>query len=119
MKAAAENPEAVKLGFSKIVIVNEESVENSNLRRDTYASSQLEKSLRGLIKGAVERYVDPETLVIADYMNSIKGFRYELYCRARSLKTLHCVVQCKTSGAVCKQWNSARANEDLRYTDDQ
>ena len=41
---------------------------------------------------AVERALNRRTLVILDGMNYIKGFRYQLYCIARSLATAHCVA---------------------------
>jgi protein KTI12 len=100
----------------KVLVVNEESL--MLVRSEVYASGQAEKEARGAVKAAVERFVDQNTLVIADHMNAIKGFRYELYCRARSLKSLHCVVFCKTQAEICKAWNSERS-EDQRYTDEQ
>lgn len=41
---------------------------------------------------AVERLLSREDIVIADGMNYIKGFRYQLYCVARAISTPHCVV---------------------------
>jgi protein KTI12 len=45
---------------------------------------------------AVERLLTKDDIVIADGLNYIKGFRYQLYCIARAIGTPHCVV----SGAV-------------------
>jgi len=41
---------------------------------------------------AVERLLSKDDLIIADGMNYIKGFRYQLYCVARAVGTPHCVV---------------------------
>lgn len=41
---------------------------------------------------AVERTLSKDDIVIADGMNYIKGFRYQLYCVARAISTPHCVV---------------------------
>ena len=41
---------------------------------------------------SVERLLNKDTVVIADAMNYIKGFRYQLYCVAKSLRTPHCIV---------------------------
>lgn len=48
---------------------------------------------------AVERLLSREDIVIADGMNYIKGFRYQLYCVARAISTPHCVVS--TLHAIC------------------
>lgn len=45
---------------------------------------------------AVERVLSKDDIVIADGLNYIKGFRYQLYCIARAIGTPHCVVwKCK------------------------
>ena len=41
---------------------------------------------------AVKRLLGPDDLVIADGMNYIKGFRYQMYCEAKALETGCCVV---------------------------
>ena len=33
-----------------------------------------------------------DTIVIADAMNYIKGYRYQLYCIVRAMGTTHCIV---------------------------
>lgn len=59
-------------------------------------NAQQEKILRASLKSNVERFVDPQRVVILDSMNYIKGFRYELYCLARNAQTTLCVVFCDT-----------------------
>ena len=49
---------------------------------------------------AVERLVSKDDLVIADGMNYIKGFRYQLYCVARAISTPHCVVSLYTFNQI-------------------
>lgn len=68
-----------------------------------YASSAEEKKARGAIKAAVERSLTASTCVIVDSGNYIKGFRYELYCVARSLKSTNCVVQPAAIPELCHQ----------------
>lgn len=48
---------------------------------------------RGALKAAIERALSRDALVIADSMNYIKGFRYELFCIAKSQTTPLCVVR--------------------------
>ncbi len=45
--------------------------------------------------------------VVVDSMNYIKGFRYELYCVARTVGVPHCVVHIAASDAQCAAWNEA------------
>ncbi len=33
-----------------------------------------------------------DTIVIADGLNYIKGYRYQLYCEAKAVQTASCVV---------------------------
>jgi protein KTI12 len=56
--------------------------------------AQSEKVARGSLKSAVERKIKKDEVLIADDLNYIKGFRYELYCIARALGTTCCTVHC-------------------------
>ena len=77
-----------------------------------YSTSNMEKLARGTLKSSVERHLNNDCLVIVDSLNYIKGFRYELYCVARQLKTTHCVVLCECSTSQAKLWNERRSNDD-------
>jgi protein KTI12 len=44
------------------------------------------------MKAGVERFLSKDVVVILDSMNYIKGYRYELYCIARAMRTPNCVV---------------------------
>ena len=67
-----------------------------------------EKITRGTFKAAVERALGGEVTVIADSLNYIKGFRYELYCVARGAKTPHCCVHVTASSDAARAWDAAR-----------
>ena len=58
----------------------------------THIEAREEKKARGALLSAVERLLSKDDIVIADGMNYIKGFRYQLYCVARAIGTPHCVV---------------------------
>lgn len=47
---------------------------------------------RGFLKSNVEKHLNQNDIVILDSLNYIKGFRYEIFCLARTAKTPHCVV---------------------------
>ena len=57
-----------------------------------HVDSNEEKRSRAAFISAVERTIAKNTVVIADGMNYIKGYRYQLYCIARAASTPHCVV---------------------------
>eukprot|EP00106_Octopus_bimaculoides_P013357 XP_014780799.1 PREDICTED: protein KTI12 homolog [Octopus bimaculoides] len=45
------------------------------------------------------------------------GFRYELYCVAKSSSTPHCVVYCAASLQQCSEWNKIRLEAE-QYSED-
>ena len=47
-------------------------------------------------------------MVILDSLNYIKGFRYELYCISKHVKTTQCIVQCDTSLDTINTWDKTR-----------
>lgn len=60
--------------------------------RDTYREARSEKNARAEEYSAVRRALGKDTIVVADGLNYIKGFRYQLYCEAKALETPSCVV---------------------------
>jgi protein KTI12 len=66
-----------------------------------------EKMTRGFIKSNAEKYISQDAVIIVDSMNYIKGFRYELYCLARSMKTTNCLLYLNTPYEVCKEYNAS------------
>lgn len=73
----------------KCVIVSEPSVEDG-----AFSASRRETTARSDFKSAVHRALVPEQVVIADGMNFIKGFRYELWCFARESGFSCCCAFC-------------------------
>ncbi|KAH9519739.1 kti12, chromatin associated [Bulinus truncatus] len=86
-------------------------------KKDIYTSSHKEREVRGNLKSSVQRLLGKEDIVILDSLNYIKGYRYELYCVAKSSRTTHCVVYCITDAEMSKMWNSMKP-ETERYPDD-
>lgn len=58
-----------------------------------YREARTEKDARAAEYSAVKRALDRDTIVVADGLNYIKGFRYQLYCEAKAVQTLSCVVR--------------------------
>ncbi|KAK7063131.1 kti12, chromatin associated, partial [Halocaridina rubra] len=99
-----------------VLVVSENSLVDKDKNR-ILNDSRLEKDLRSSLKADVLRYLNKETLVILDAGNYIKGFRYELYCASKQIKTPHCLVH---SLAPIEQARSLNQNrpDDEKYADD-
>jgi protein KTI12 len=78
------------------------------LSRDVYALARPEKDARATFSSAVKRVLDQDTVVVADGMNYIKGFRYQLYCEAKAMQTTNCVVHVGTQPDRCREFNDKR-----------
>jgi protein KTI12 len=90
----------------KIVVINEENL--SIKKFDAYRDSLGEKKARGSIKSAVDHALEHDCVVIVDSLNYIKGYRYELFCIARSLRTAHCCVWVECDEASSAERSAAR-----------
>lgn len=73
-----------------VKVISEEGLNISKLQ--AYESYSQEKMTRAFLKSNVEKNLNPTTIVIFDSLNYIKGYRYELYCLARSCYTSLVVV---------------------------
>ena len=76
-------------------------------RNQAYANSQAEKVSRGALKTAVERGISKTEILIADDLNYIKGYRYELHCIARASGTTMCTLHCEATQDQIAQFNAA------------
>lgn len=55
----------------------------------------------------MKRLLSRDDIVVADGMNYIKGFRYQLYCEAKAVQTPNCVVHVGTPVDQCRELNNA------------
>lgn len=77
-------------------------------RNQSYANMPSEKNLRGVLRSEVDRSLTRDSIVIVDSLNSIKGYRYELWCLARAAGIRYCVVFCDVEEPHCREWNRER-----------
>lgn len=77
-------------------------------RNQSYADMPSEKNLRGVLRSEVDRSLSKENIVIVDSLNSIKGYRYELWCLARAAGIRYCVLFCDVEQDNCRKWNMER-----------
>lgn len=89
----------------RIVHIDDDTL---GLSRHVYASARPEKDARATFSSAVKRHLSQDTVVVADGMNYIKGFRYQLYCEAKAMQTTNCVVHVGTQEPKCRELNEKR-----------
>lgn len=81
--------------------INDQSL---GIHRDVYREARTEKDARAAEYSAIKRAIGKDSLVIADGLNYIKGFRYQLYCEAKAAQTPNCVVG---------RWEGRRVQETI------
>ena len=94
----------------EVRVVNEESEKVNKV--EGYADSGNEKTTRGILKSAIDHSLNDRTYVIADSLNYIKGYRYELYCMARTQRTQHCCVFVQCNEEISRQWYERKKEFD-------
>jgi len=97
-----------------VELINVESLKIS--RNSLYSNNIEEKKGRASFRSAMERSLNKKTVVIVDENNLIKGFRYELYSRAREMNTTHAVVYCDVSVETSQTWNQKK-EESKQYSE--
>lgn len=70
-------------------LINDQTL---GVSRSVYHTAKAEKDARAEEYSAVKRVLSRDDIVIADGLNYIKGFRYQLYCEAKAVSTPSCVV---------------------------
>lgn len=102
----------------KVLVVSEDEIleRNGDDRNVTLSDSIKEKTLRSELKGQVLRHLTKDTVVILDALNYIKGYRYELYCASKSVKTTQVTVHCDISSPTGWAWNESRFDEKNKWS---
>jgi len=78
----------------KVHLINDQTL---GVSRSVYHTAKAEKDARAEEYSAVKRVLSRDDIVIADGLNYIKGFRYQLYCEAKAVQTPSCVVSLRTT----------------------
>lgn len=92
------------------VSVSEPTTEpiQTSLRDQIYNSTKEEKTSRAEEFSAIKRALSKDVVVIADGLNYIKGYRYQIWCEAKAAGTRCCVVHVAAREDECKAWNDER-----------
>uniref|UniRef100_A0A1Y1K590 Protein KTI12 homolog n=1 Tax=Photinus pyralis TaxID=7054 RepID=A0A1Y1K590_PHOPY len=101
VEIVSEEEQIVKAGFEKNAV---------------YLDASKEKHIRGLLKSEVLKLLGPNSVVILDGSNYIKGYRYELYCAAKANKCTQCTVHTEINRDVAWDFNENRPDESQKYT---
>lgn len=80
----------------------------SKLPAHTRSANASEKDARASLYGAVKRVLSDKDIVILDGMNYIKGWRYQLHCEAKAVRTPSCILQIGCSVDQARQVNEER-----------
>ncbi|KAI1212291.1 chromatin associated protein KTI12 [Annulohypoxylon truncatum] len=67
-----------------------------------------EKDARASIYGAVKRALSDRDIVVLDGLNYIKGWRYQLFCESKAVRTPSCVLQIGCDRERAKAVNEER-----------
>ncbi|KAG0701902.1 chromatin associated protein KTI12 [Suillus ampliporus] len=79
--------------------------------RASYDDSLQEKTARATLFTSITRHIARDTILIVDGMNYIKGFRYQLYCKAREAGVRVATVYVLATPDQCRKWNGERTDE--------
>jgi len=86
-------------------------------KNKVYNDSQKEKEIRGVLMSEALRLLTPSNVVIVDGGNYIKGYRYELYCASKNVKSTQITVECIVNNKLAWEWNESRHPPD-RYSEE-
>lgn len=78
------------------------------VRLHTRSANSSEKDARAALYGAVKRVLSDKDFVILDGLNYIKGWRYQLHCEAKAVRTPNCILRVACPVDQARQVNEER-----------
>ncbi|KAK9775653.1 putative Chromatin associated protein KTI12 [Seiridium cardinale] len=84
----------------------------STLPAHVRSANASEKDARASIYGAVKRVLSDKDIVILDGLNYIKGWRYQLHCEAKAVRTPSCILQIGCGKDEAKEVNEDRLRKE-------
>lgn len=82
-------------GKSVHVVSENDAINKAGFEKNEFfGSSPKEKLVRADLKSETIRLLNKEDVVILDAGNYIKGYRYELYCASKAIRTTQCTFFC-------------------------
>ncbi|KAJ4264882.1 kti12, chromatin associated [Fusarium torreyae] len=89
----------------------------SQLPAHTRSANASEKDARAALYGAVKRVLSDKDIVILDGSNYIKGWRYQLHCESKAVRTPSCILQIGCSVDKAREVNEERLRKRDAATD--
>ncbi|KAF4956448.1 hypothetical protein FSARC_11584 [Fusarium sarcochroum] len=89
----------------------------SQLPAHTRSANASEKDARAALYGAVKRVLSDKDIVILDGLNYIKGWRYQLHCESKAVRTPSCILQIGCSVDKAREVNEERLRKQDATTD--
>ncbi|KAF9877339.1 elongator complex associated protein kti2 [Colletotrichum karsti] len=88
-------------------------------RLHTRSANASEKDARAAVYGAVKRVLSDRDIVVLDGLNYIKGWRYQLHCEAKAVRTPSVVVQIGCGVERARGINEERLEKRRRRTENE
>ncbi|KAG6037245.1 hypothetical protein E4U41_005251 [Claviceps citrina] len=88
------------------------------VRLHTRSANASEKDARAALYGTVKRVLSDRDFVILDGLNYIKGWRYQLHCEAKAMRTPNCILRVACSVDQARQVNEERLQRAKPLADD-
>ncbi|POR36081.1 Protein kti12 [Tolypocladium paradoxum] len=85
----------------------------------TRSANASEKDARAALYGAVKRVLSDRDFVILDSLNYIKGWRYQLHCEAKAVRTPNCILQIGCSVDRARKVNEERLQKQQQQPQSQ
>jgi protein KTI12 len=92
----SENVSVAKAGYEK---------------NEFFADSQKEKIVRADLKSEAIRQLNKEEIFIIDAGNYIKGYRYEIYCATKGIRTTQATIYCAITKEEAWDMNVKRSDD--------
>ncbi|KAI1818823.1 chromatin associated protein KTI12 [Poronia punctata] len=93
--------------------------DRSVLPAHTRSATATENDARAAIYGAVKRVLTDKDIVILDGLNYIKGWRYQLYCESKAVRTPSCVLHVGSSKDKPVEVNETRLRDRAQDATDE
>ncbi|KAK5654128.1 hypothetical protein OQA88_7559 [Cercophora sp. LCS_1] len=115
--AASESPTPYRLHLisDDTLSISRTVYDLSTVPAHARSANASEKDARAAIYGAVKRVLSPRDIVILDGLNYIKGWRYQLFCEAKNVRTPSCILQIGASVDRCRIVNEEKLKESGGY----
>lgn len=96
-------------GKSVHVVSENDAISKAGFEKNEFfASSPKEKIVRADLKSETIRLLNNDDVVILDAGNYIKGYRYELYCASKAVRTTQCTLFCGIQKEKARRFNQRR-----------